>query len=246
MAVLAIDPSSARSGGSLLGDKPAWMVIQASLRLCSSEPYIHQLGGVARGTYEAILLCEAAGVDRVIVETVGVGQSETAVRDLTDAFLLLILPGGGDELQGIKRGIMEMADLLVVNKDDGDNRPLARETASQYQQALRLFPPNPGGHPVPGQSPSALEKRGIEDVANAVDGLIDQWSQNGWFESQRQSQQLRQLDGHVHALARIARWNATSSAADEWSRLQREVAANERHPLDAAQEWSNLTQSLAP
>ena len=210
------------------------------------SPTSTTLGGVARGTYEAILLCEAAGFDRVIVETVGVGQSETAVRDLTDAFLLLMLPGGGDELQGIKRGIMEMADLLVVNKDDGDNRPLARETASQYQQALRLFPPNPGGHTVQVQSISALEKRGIEHVANAVDGLIDQWSQNGWFESQRQSQQLRQLDGHVHALARIARWNATSSAADAWSRLQREVAANERHPLDAAQEWSNLTQSPAP
>jgi putative protein kinase ArgK-like GTPase of G3E family len=96
------------------------------------------------------------------------------------------------------------------------------------------------------QSTSALEKQGIEDVANAVDELIDQWTQNGWFESQRQSQQLRQLDGHVHALARIARWNATSSAAEAWTRLQREVAANERHPLDAAQEWSNLTQPPAP
>ena len=246
VAVLAIDPSSARSGGSLLGDKTRMdgLSKQASAFVRPS-PTSTNLGGVARGTYEAILLCEAAGFDRVIVETVGVGQSETAVRDLTDAFLLLMLPGGGDELQGIKRGIMEMADLLVVNKDDGDNRPLARETASQYQQALRLFPPNPGGHTVQVQSTSALEKRGIEDVANAVDGLIDQWSQNGWFESQRQSQQLRQLDGHVHALARIARWNATSSAADAWSRLQREVAANERHPLDAAQEWSNLTQSPA-
>ena len=247
VAVLAIDPSSARSGGSLLGDKTRMDGLSKQpSAFVRPSPTSTTLGGVARGTYEAILLCEAAGFDRVIVETVGVGQSETAVRDLTDAFLLLMLPGGGDELQGIKRGIMEMADLLVVNKDDGDNRPLARETASQYQQALRLFPPNPGGHTVQVQSISALEKRGIEHVANAVDGLIDQWSQNGWFESQRQSQQLRQLDGHVHALARIARWNATSSAADAWSRLQREVAANERHPLDAAQEWSNLTQSPAP
>ena len=146
VAVLAIDPSSARSGGSYWAQtRMDGLSKQASAFVRRA---LHPLGGVARGTYEAILLCEAAGFDRVIVETVGVGQSETAVRDLTDTFLLLMLPGGGDELQGIKRGIMEMADLLVINKDDGENRPLARETASQYQQALRLFPPNPGGHTV--------------------------------------------------------------------------------------------------
>ena len=160
------------------------------------SPTSTNLGGNARGTYEAILLCEAAGFDRVIVETVGVGQSETAVRDLTDAFLLLMLP---EEAMNCKASseaswkwptswssIRTTAEQLAVH-----------ETASQYQQALRLFPPNPGGHTVQVQSTSALEKRGIEYVANAVDGLINQWSQNGWFESQRQSQQLRQLDGHV-------------------------------------------------
>lgn len=247
VAVLAIDPTSARSGGSLLGDKTRMDALSKQpSAFVRPSPTATNLGGVARGTYEAILLCEAAGFDRIIVETVGVGQSETAVRDLTDAFLLLMLPGGGDELQGIKRGIMEMADLLVVNKDDGSNRPLARETASQYQQALRLFPPNPGGHTVQVQSTSALKKTGIDAVIDACDGLIELWSNNGWLKSQRQEQRLRQLDGHVHALARIARWNATRSAASAWTQLQGEVAANERHPLDAAQHWSQATSSNAP
>ena len=163
VAVLAIDPSSARSGGSLLGDKTRMDALskQASAFVRPS-PTSTNLGGVARGTYEAILLCEAAGFDRVIVRDGRRGPIGNGCRDLTDAFLLLMLPGGGDELQGIKRGIMEMADLLVVNKDDGDNRPLARETASQYQQALRLFPPNPGGHTVQVQIHQRLEKRGID------------------------------------------------------------------------------------
>ena len=247
VAVLAIDPSSARSGGSLLGDKTRMDALSKQpAAFVRPSPTATNLGGVARGTYEAILLCEAAGFDRIIIETVGVGQSETAVRDLTDAFLLLMLPGGGDELQGIKRGIMEMADLLVVNKDDGSNRPLARETASQYQQALRLFPPNPGGHTVHVKSTSALEKTGIDAVIDTVDELIELWSNNGWLASQRQEQRLRQLDGHVHALARIARWNATRSAASSWTQLQGEVVANKRHPLDAAQHWSQLTSFEAP
>ena len=247
VAVLAIDPSSSRSGGSLLGDKTRMDGLsKQESAFVRPSPTSSNLGGVARGTYEAILLCEAAGYDRILVETVGVGQSETAVRDLTDAFLLLMLPGGGDELQGIKRGIMEMADLLVVNKDDGSNRPLARETASQYAQALRLFPPNPGGHTVQVQSTSALEKDGIGEVADAVDALVDQWSSNGWFETQRQQQRLRQLDEHVHGLVRIERWNASPSAASAWKRLQNEVATNSRHPLDAAQEWSNLRTQQEP
>ncbi len=241
VAVLAIDPSSARSGGSLLGDKTRMDALsKKSSAFVRPSPTSTNLGGVASGTYEAILLCEAAGFDRIVVETVGVGQSETAVRDLTDAFLLLMLPGGGDELQGIKRGIMEMADLLIVNKDDGSNRPLARETASQYQQALRLFPPNPGGHTVQVKSTSALEKKGVKEIVNAVNVLIDEWSENGWLESQRKKQRLCQLDGHVHTLARIARWNASKTAASAWTQLQHEVATNERHPLDAAQAWSNI------
>lgn len=247
VAVLAIDPSSTRSGGSLLGDKTRMdsLAKEASAYVRPS-PTSTNLGGVGRGTYEAILLCEAAGFDRIVVETVGVGQSETAVRDLTDAFLLLMLPGGGDELQGIKRGIMEMADLLIVNKDDGSNRPLARETSSQYRQALRLFPPNPGMHEVQVLSASALEQSGIEEVADALDKLMVNWSKNGWIESQRQDQRLRQFEGHVHALARMTRLNTTHSAEAAWTQLQEAVAANERHPLDAAQAWSNFTGTQLP
>jgi LAO/AO transport system kinase len=247
VAVLAIDPSSSRSGGSLMGDKTRMNGLSnEALAFVRPSPTSTNLGGVARGTYEAILLCEAAGFDRILVETVGVGQSETAVRDLTDAFILLMLPGGGDELQGIKRGIMEMADLLVINKDDGGNRPLARETASQYEQALRLFPPTLGGHTVQVHTTSALEKHGIDAVVDAVDGMVNQWSENGWFGSQRQKQRLRQLDAHVHALARIARLNATTSAESSWIQLQQEVVDDQRHPLEAAQAWSKLQTAQEP
>ncbi|HWT96949.1 MAG TPA: methylmalonyl Co-A mutase-associated GTPase MeaB [Terriglobales bacterium] len=142
VAVLAIDPSSRVSGGSILGDKTRMAELsrhpQAFIR---PSPAGLALGGVARRTREALLICEAAGFDLVIVETVGVGQSETTVAELVDMFLLLLLPSGGDDLQGIKRGIMELADLVLVNKADGDLKPAAIRTAADYANALRLMPP---------------------------------------------------------------------------------------------------------
>lgn len=243
VAVLAIDPSSARTRGSLLGDKTRMESLSRSPHaFVRPSPTASNLGGVARGTYEAILLCEAAGFDRIIVETVGVGQSETEVRNLTDAFVLLMLPGGGDELQGIKRGIMEMADLIIVNKDDGPSRSQARETAAQYQQALHLFPPTPGGHSIQVLTASAMEERGIREAAHAVEQLIRAWSENQWFEQQRQKQRLHQLDGHVTTLLRIQRARQETNSANSWNELRSEVAAGHRHPLDAAQDW--LTNSL--
>src|SRR5262249_42186110 len=140
VAVLAVDPSSARSGGSLLGDKPRMARLSvAPEAFIRPSPSGGSLGGVARRTREAMLVCEAAGYDVVIVETVGVGQSEVAVASMVDFFLLLMLPGAGDELQGIKKGIIELADALAVNKCDGDNVTRATQAAAEYQGALRLF-----------------------------------------------------------------------------------------------------------
>jgi LAO/AO transport system kinase len=146
VAVLSVDPSSPISGGSILGDKTRMP------RLCVEEnafirpsPARGHLGGVARRTRETILLCEAAGYRNILVETVGVGQSETAVRSMTDFFLLLMVPGAGDELQGIKRGIIEMLDGMAINKADGDNRSRAERARVEYASALRLFPPSPDG-----------------------------------------------------------------------------------------------------
>lgn len=238
VAVLAIDPSSARTRGSLLGDKTRMEGLSRSPHaFVRPSPTATNLGGVARGTYEAIVLCEAAGFDRIIVETVGVGQSETEVRNLTDAFVLLMLPGGGDELQGIKRGIMEMADLIVVNKNDGTSQPQARETAAQYQQALHLFPPTPGGHTVQVRTASALQGTGIREVVSAVDELIESWRTNLWFESQRQQQRLHQLDSTVHAVVQLQRLQHDAETAAHWKALRAEVASGRLSPLEAAQKW---------
>jgi LAO/AO transport system kinase len=170
VAVLAVDPSSARSGGSILGDKTRMgELVRSDRAFVRPSPSGGGLGGVARRTREAMLLCEAAGFDVIIVETVGVGQSETAVDDMVDVFSLLMAPGGGDELQGIKRGIMELADLVVVNKADGALAEAARRAASDYASALRfLRRKSPAWEPRVLTS-SAAEGRGVEDVWAAVE-----------------------------------------------------------------------------
>ena len=146
VAVLAIDPSSEKSGGSILGDKTRMHELSVDdLAFIRPSPTAGSLGGVAKKTRESILLCEAAGYEVILIETVGVGQSETAVHSMVDVFVLLMLAGAGDELQGIKRGIMEMADILLINKADGDNLIPAKKAQAQYKTALHLFPPNPKG-----------------------------------------------------------------------------------------------------
>jgi LAO/AO transport system kinase len=169
LAVLAVDPSSSRSGGSILGDKTRMAELgrrpEAYIR---PSPGGGQLGGVARRTREAMLLCEAAGFDVVFVETIGVGQSEVAVADLVDLFLLLVSPGGGDELQGIKRGIMELADLVVVNKADGDLAPAAGRTVGDYRNALHLMRPKWPGWSARVLPASALQGTGVAEVWEAV------------------------------------------------------------------------------
>lgn len=191
VAVLAIDPSSEKSKGSILGDKTRMnnLAIQenAFIRPSSSRG---SLGGVAQNTRESILLCEAAGFDVILVETVGVGQSEIAVHSMTDFFLLLMLAGAGDELQGIKRGIIEMADALVITKTDGKNIAASNLARSQYKSALHLFPVNKNNWLPQVETISALENKGIDKVWKIVQDFETKTKANGHFEINRNEQQL--------------------------------------------------------
>jgi len=172
VAVLAVDPSSSVSGGSILGDKTRMESLARDPNaFIRPSPTAGHLGGVARRTREASLLCEAAGFDVVLIETVGVGQSETAVAEMVDCFVVLVAPGGGDDLQGIKRGILELADVIVVNKADGDLRPAAERALADHRSVLQLMRPKHEGWTVPVIAVSALEGRGIDDVWQQIAGL---------------------------------------------------------------------------
>jgi len=194
LAVLAIDPSSERSKGSILGDKTRMEELSADENaFIRPSPSAGSLGGVARKTRESIVLCEAAGFDVIIVETVGVGQSETAAHSMVDFFLLLQLANAGDELQGIKRGIMEMADAIAINKAEGDNMPKARLAQAQYKNALHLFPPAESGWIPKVETCSALTGMGIDTLWSMVEEFRDFTKANGYFEHQRQQQMLKIL-----------------------------------------------------
>jgi LAO/AO transport system kinase len=175
VAVLAVDPSSARSGGSILGDKTRMERLSRNKNaFIRPSPSQTHLGGVARRTREAVALCEAAGFDVVLIETVGVGQSETVVAEMSDLFLLLLAPAGGDELQGVKRGIMEMADLILVNKADGELKSTATRTCADYAGALRLLrkrPQDPEGFPK-AMTVSAIEEEGLADAWAEMTELV--------------------------------------------------------------------------
>ncbi|ARA92212.1 methylmalonyl Co-A mutase-associated GTPase MeaB [Rhodothermaceae bacterium RA] len=189
LAVLAIDPSSARSGGSILGDKTRMPELSRDPNaFIRPSPTGGSLGGVARSTRETMLLCEAAGFDVIFVETVGVGQSETTVASMVDFFLLLVLAGAGDELQGIKRGIMEMADAIAVNKADGPNRAAALEARRAYQSALRLFPPAESGWSPQVLTCSALTGEGIPEVWATIEAYRAQTQASGFFARKRREQ----------------------------------------------------------
>jgi len=180
VAVLAVDPSSAVTGGSILGDKTRMETLAfAEKAFVRPSPAGKTLGGVTRRTRESMLICEAAGFDVILVETVGVGQSETAVADMTDMFLLLLSPSGGDELQGIKRGIMELADLILVNKADGDQAVAAAQTQSDYRSAIHFMKPRFSHWQPPVMACSALNNQGIEDVWNKVNEFSLALSEKG-------------------------------------------------------------------
>ncbi len=189
LAVLAVDPSSERSKGSILGDKTRMNVLsQHKNAFIRPSPSAGSLGGVARKTRESIILCEAAGFDTIFIETVGVGQSETAVHSMVDFFLLLMLAGAGDELQGIKRGIMEMADTIAINKADGNNVKQAEIAKNEYKNALHLYPPAPSGWEPRVLTCSSLNHTGIDKVWDSILDYVSHTKSNGYFDDKRKQQ----------------------------------------------------------
>lgn len=189
VAVLAIDPSSQLSGGSILGDKTRMKSLAASdMAFIRPSPSRGTLGGVAQHTRETMLLCEAAGYQNILVETVGVGQSETAVHDMVDFFLLIALAGAGDELQSMKRGVMELADLVAINKADGTNVRAAEKARSEAQNALHYLPASQSGWTPRAQTCSAQTGRGIPELWNCVMEYTAMTRANGWFAVARQNQ----------------------------------------------------------
>jgi LAO/AO transport system kinase len=235
VAVLAVDPSSTRSGGSILGDKTRMeRLSRERSAFIRPSPSQSHLGGVARRTREAVALCEASGFDVVLIETVGVGQSETVVAEMSDLFLLLLAPAGGDELQGVKRGIMEMADLILVNKADGPLKSTAIRTCADYAGALRLLrkrPQDPEGYPR-AMTVSAVEELGLADAWGEMNTLINWRRENGHWERRRAEQACYWFDQEVrHAL--LARLE-TAGARARMAELAGEVSTGALSPTAAA------------
>ncbi|MEQ6250174.1 methylmalonyl Co-A mutase-associated GTPase MeaB [Sulfitobacter sp. HNIBRBA3233] len=247
VAVLAVDPSSARSGGSILGDKTRMDELardpNAFIRPSPSQTH---LGGVARRTREAVALCEAAGYDVVLIETVGVGQSETVVAQMSDLFLLLLAPAGGDELQGVKRGIMEMADLIVINKADGDLKATAVRTQADYAGALRLLrkrAQDPDGYPK-AMTVSALEDRGLPEVWTALEELAEWRRETGHWDATRAAQARYWFEEAVKA-ALLAELE-TPDAQARLKALSQAVAAGDAEPTVAARDFVQQLRGETP
>jgi LAO/AO transport system kinase len=236
VAVLAVDPSSARSGGSILGDKTRMERLARTPRaFIRPSPSQAALGGVARRTREVVRLCEAAGFDLVLIETVGVGQSETMVAGMSDLFVLLMAPAGGDELQGVKRGIMEIADLILVNKADGELKAAATRTRADYAGALRLLrrrPQDPEGFPK-ALLVSALEETGLAEAWAEMRALADWRREQGWWQRNRAAQARAAFEEEVRTglLARLA---SDPELAERLTRLGAAVAAGTADPSAAA------------
>ncbi len=235
VAVLAVDPSSPRSGGSLLGDKTRMETLSRDERaFIRPTPTGGSLGGVARRTRDAILLCEAAGFDRILVETVGVGQSEFAVADMVDMFLLLLVPGGGDELQGLKKGIVEIADAVVVNKADGDLAAAADRAVRDYRSALHLLRGASDAWTVPVLRCSALTGAGIAEVGRSVETFAETMRKVGDFEAKRGDQSLRWLWQEVSEEL-LSRFRADPWVAERKGAAEQAVAAGRMMPAMAAE-----------
>lgn len=237
LAVLAVDPSSARSGGSILGDKTRMeRLSRAPLAFIRPSPSQAALGGVGRRTRETVLVAEAWGADVVLIETVGVGQSETLVAEMTDVFVLLLAPAGGDELQGVKRGIMELADIILVNKADGTLEPVARMTCADYAGALRLMrgrPDDPEGYPM-ALCVSAITGKGLDEAWAAVERLAEGRIATGAFAARRKAQAERWFRDALES-GFLARLHADPAIAAREATLAVEVAAGRLAP-DAAAE----------
>ena len=245
VAVLAIDPSSERSKGSILGDKTRMEELSTDPNaFIRPSPSAGSLGGVARKTREIIILCEAAGFDTVIVETVGVGQSEVAAHSMVDFFLLLQLANTGDELQGIKRGIMEMADGIIINKADGDNAPKAELAANSFRNALHLFPPSESGWTPQVLTYSGFYEYKIKEVWDMVWSYIDFVKKNGYFQYRRNEQAKYWMYESINESLKNGFYN-NPEIASRLAEAERQVLGGEQTSFSAAQKlidfyYSNL------
>lgn len=236
VAVLAIDPSSRRSGGSIMGDKTRMeRLARDPAAFIRPSPSGGTLGGVARRTREATLLCEAAGFDVVVVETVGVGQSETVVADMVDCFVLITAPGGGDELQGIKRGIMELADVVVVNKADGDLRNAARRAVADYRHAVHLLRPRYEGWTVPVIAASAVEGTGVDEVWQAVERFTHHLRAGGDLDRLRSDQAVAWMWTEMNERL-VDAFRRDERVAKRLGDIEAEVRAGRVSPTSAAHE----------
>jgi LAO/AO transport system kinase len=240
LAVLTVDPSSPISGGSILGDKTRMERLSAEPNaFIRPSPSGGHLGGVARRTRETILLCEAAGYRNVFIETVGVGQSETAVRSMSDFFLLLMLAGAGDELQGIKRGIIEMIDGMAINKADGDNLRKAERARVEYASALHLFPPSGDGWTPRVLTCSAINNTGVAEIWQMVLDHEAQLGESGKIAERRTRGDLQWMDDLI-SMGLAEMFRAQPAVADRLPALRREVCDGFVTPLAASRELLRL------
>lgn len=240
LAVLAIDPTSQISHGSILGDKTRMENLSnnpnAFIRPSAAG---ESLGGVARKTRETIILCEAAGYDVIFVETVGVGQSEVAVHSMVDFFLLLLLPGGGDELQGIKRGVVEMADMIAINKADGDNLAKAKESRKAYRNGLHMFPPKNSNWTATAMTCSALKNTGIKEIWQTIQQYEQFTKKNDYFEDNRQHQAQYWLNETIRNELK-ARFETHNEVKNHFQTIQSQVQNGEITPFVGAERLMEL------
>lgn len=236
VAVLTVDPTSSKTKGSILGDKTRMQeLVQDPNAFIRPSPSGDSLGGVTRKTRESIILLEAAGYDTIVIETVGVGQSETAVHSMVDFFLLLKLSGAGDELQGIKRGIMEMADAVAINKADGENLKPAKLAEAEFRRALQLFPPKDNGWTPKVMRCSALENTGFKPIWAAIQEFVKSSKANGFFERNRQEQNKSWLAQHIEQSLKND-FNQDSKIKDMLPNLEESVIKGTLSPFNAAQQ----------
>ncbi|MFT5254412.1 MAG: LAO/AO transport system kinase, partial [Flavobacteriales bacterium] len=240
VAVLAIDPSSSVNKGSILGDKTRMEELVTDVNaFIRPSPSGASLGGVAQKTRESIILCEAAGFDTIIIETVGVGQSETAVHSMVDFFLLLKIAGAGDELQGIKRGIIEMADVIVINKADGDNIQKAKIAKSEFNRALHLYPPKESKWRPKVLTCSALQVNGITEIHTLINEYLNLTKENNYFNKRRNNQNIYWLKATIEQQLKdsfYAQKNVKKQLAEELENLEKGLTT----PFNAAKKILNL------
>ncbi|WP_031529727.1 methylmalonyl Co-A mutase-associated GTPase MeaB [Dyadobacter crusticola] len=240
VAVLTVDPTSSKTGGSILGDKTRMEeLVRNPMAFIRPSATGLSLGGVARNTREAMILCEAAGYNVILVETVGVGQSEILVKGMTDFFLLLTLPGAGDELQGIKKGIMEMVDAIAVNKADVNNAQQIDAAISDYQNAMHLMPATSSGVPVKIMSCSALENSGIGEIWDVVTGFEAITRQSGYFAKNRELQQVNWMHEMIRQIIED-RFYQNSNVKSQLSDFEEVVKSGKMLPVKAAESLIDL------